>query len=82
MDNSQEELLETGLEFDGKNVPIAVVASVLGLDNQSVRQAMIKNYLPIGFAFKKEGSSQYTYYVSPKKLYEFTGYLHREGDNK
>lgn len=30
--------------------------------------------LPIGTAFIKEGSSQYDFYISPKLLYEYTGF--------
>ncbi len=51
-------------EFTGRNVPVSVVAKVMGKDKQFVRQGMIHGNLPIGSVFKKEGSNQYDYYVS------------------
>ena len=47
-------------------------------DQQFIRQAMIKGILPIGLAFRKEGSTQYDYYISPKLFYEHTGYVYNE----
>lgn len=64
-------------EFTGRNVPVSVVAKVMGKDKQFVRQGMIHGVLPIGSVFKKEGSNQYDYYVSPKLLWEFTGFIYR-----
>ena len=63
------------LRFTGKNIPITVVAKIIGKDQQFVRQAMIEGLLPIGVAFRKKGSSQYDFYVSPKLLYDFTGFF-------
>lgn len=62
-------------EFTGRNVPVSVVAKVMGKDKQFVRQGMIHGNLPIGSVFKKEGSNQYDYYISPKLLWEFTGFI-------
>ena len=39
---------------------------------------MIKGILPIGLAFRKEDSTQYDYYISPKLFYEYTGYVYNE----
>lgn len=64
-------------EFTGHNVPVSVVAKVMGKDKQFVRQGMIHGNLPIGSVFKKEGSNQYDYYISPKLLWEFTGFIYR-----
>ena len=50
----------------------------MGKDQQFVRQAMIEGLLPIGVAFRKKGSSQYDFYVSPKLLYDFTGFFFDE----
>lgn len=36
---------------------------------------MIEGLLPIGVAFRKKGSSQYDFYISPKLLYDFTGFF-------
>lgn len=38
----------------------------MGKDQQFIRQAMISGTLPIGVAYKKTGSSQYDFYISPK----------------
>lgn len=51
------------------------MAKIMGKDQQFVRQAMIEGLLPIGVAFRKKGSSQYDFYISPKLLYDFTGFF-------
>ena len=66
---------ESMLRFSGKNVPVTAVAKIMGKDQQFVRQAMIDGLLPIGVAFRKKGSSQYDFYISPKLLYDFTGFF-------
>ena len=62
--------------FDAKNITIKEAAKIFGKSEQFVRQGIIEGFLPIGIAFKRGNSSHYSYYISPKKLYEFTGYLH------
>ena len=62
------------IRFSGKNIPVTAVAKIMGKDQQFIRQAMIEGMLPIGTAFRKKGSTQYDFYVSPKLLYEFTGF--------
>ena len=69
---------DTVLRFSGKNIPVTAVAKIMGKDQQFVRQAMIEGLLPIGVAFCKKGSSQYDFYVSPKLLYDFTGFFFDE----
>lgn len=66
--------------FSGKNVPISVVASILHKDKQFIRISLQRGLLPIGFALRKPNSSQYTYYVSPKQLFEYSGYYYNEDD--
>ena len=66
---------ESMLRFSGKNIPVTAVAKIMGKDQQFVRQAMIEGLLPIGVAFRKKGSSQYDFYISPKLLYDFTGFF-------
>lgn len=66
---------EAILRFSGKNIPVTAVAKIMGKDQQFVRQAMIEGLLPIGVAFRKKGSSQYDFYISPKLLYDFTGFF-------
>lgn len=64
--------------FTGGNVPIAVVARIMKKDKQFIRIGLQEQWLPIGVAYKMEGSSEYSYYISPKKLYEYTGYAYLE----
>ena len=60
--------------FTGENVTVA--ASVMKKDQQFIRQGLILGFLKFGVAFKKEGSSQYDYYISPMKFWEETGYVY------
>lgn len=62
------------LEFNGYNISVAQAAKIMGKDQQYIRQGIIQGILPIGTAFKKQGSKQYDYYISPKLFYEFTGF--------
>lgn len=66
-------------------VPVRVVAKVYGRDPAWVRAGIIAGWLPIGEATRngrrvtdlKEMSSKYgriNYYISPKLLFEQTGY--------
>ncbi len=64
-------------EFTGKNIPVTEAAKIMGKDQQFIRQAMIQGILPIGTVFKKEGSNQYDYYISPKLFWEYTGYIYQ-----
>ena len=68
------------------SVPIAVVAKVYGRDASWVRAGIISGWLPIGKATRngklitdvKEMDSRkgrISYYISPKLLYEDTGYI-------
>ena len=66
---------EAIVRFSGKNIPVTAVAKIMGKDQQFVRQAMIEGLLPIGVAFRKKGSSQYDFYISPKLLYDSTGFF-------
>ena len=66
------------IQFSGNNVPISEVAKIMKKDKQFVRIGIQEKWLPIGVAYSKEGSSEYSYYVSPKKLYEYTGYIYKE----
>ena len=54
------------------NVPVKVAASVLGKSETYVRQALQDGRTDIGFCSGK--GKRKSYYISPKKLYELTGY--------
>lgn len=64
----------TNDNFTGGNVPISIVASVMKKDPQFVRLALQKEMFPFGIAMKRCVSNSYSYYVSPKLFYEYTGY--------
>ena len=67
------------------NVPVSIAAKVYGKDPCWVRAGLISGWLPIGNATRngklvtsiEEMDSKYgriNYYISPKKLFEQTGY--------
>ena len=58
------------------NVPVKVAAKVYGKDPDWVRCGIRNGWLPIGVAIKKK--NRYNYYISPKLLYEHTGYVYEE----
>lgn len=74
------------IEFGMGSVPVKLVAEIYGKDACWVRAGIITGYLPIGTATRKgkvitsldQMNSKYghiNYYISPKKLYEETGYI-------
>lgn len=79
------------IQFSPGSVPISVVAKVYGKDPNWVRKGIIEGWLPIGVAtrdgeeitdFKKQTAKhRINYYVSPKLLYEHTGYVWRNNQN-
>ncbi|MBQ9437606.1 MAG: hypothetical protein IJU50_04680 [Lachnospiraceae bacterium] len=62
--------------FTGENVPVTVAARVMKKDPQFIRQGIIQGMLSFGVAFKKEGSGQYDYYISPIKFWQETGFVY------
>lgn len=72
--------------FAPGSVPVAVAARIYGKDATWVRTGLITGYLQIGTATRNgnvittisQMNSKYgriNYYISPKKLYEETGYI-------
>lgn len=72
--------------FNNGSVPVAVAAKVYKKDPCWVRAGLIAGWLPIGFATRdgklikdiQQINSKFgriNYYISPKKLYEETGYM-------
>ena len=72
--------------FAPGSVPVAVAARIYGKDATWIRAGLITGYLQIGTATRNgnvittiyQMSSKYgriNYYISPKKLYEETGYI-------
>ena len=73
------------LIFAKGSVPVAVAARVYGKDASWVRAGIISGWLPIGRATRKgkvitsisdmdSHKGRINYYISPKRLYEETGY--------
>lgn len=46
-------------------------------DAAYIRQGLINKVLPFGCAVLKEGAKRYSYYISPKAFYEYTGYVYK-----
>ena len=68
---------ETHMEFCGGGVPVVVAARIFGKDPQWVRIQMQRNLIDIGVCTKSETGQRHNYYISPKKLYDLTGYRWR-----
>lgn len=73
------------------SVPVKVAAEIYGKDPAWVRAGLISGWLPIGVATRNgkqitdinELNSSYgriNYYISPKLLYEHTGYVYEKGE--
>lgn len=73
------------IEFGLGSVPISVVSKVYGKDACWVRAGIILGWLPIGIATKdgelctdiSDRNGRTNFYISPKLLYEHTGYIWR-----
>lgn len=64
--------------FTGRNVPIAELARATGKDPQYLRVGLQKGILNFGYAFKKDGSTEFNYYCPDKKVFEELGYFNDE----
>lgn len=73
-------------KFGVGSVPVNVAARVYGKDASWIRAGIIVGWLPIGYATRdgqlvtkiEEMDSKFgriNYYISPKKLFEQTGYV-------
>ena len=73
-------------ELASGSVPVSIAAKVYGKDPSWVRAGLIRGWLPIGNATRngklvteiEQIDSKYgriNYYISPKLLYEQTGYV-------
>ena len=69
--------------FKSGSVPVAIAAKVYGKDSSWVRAGIISGWLPIGKATRNgklvtdvnDKGGRINFYISPKRLYEETGYL-------
>lgn len=73
------------------SVPVAVAAKVYGKNPAWVRSGIILGWLPIGIATRNgkqitnlddvgTRKGRITFYISPKRLYEQTGFMWKEAD--
>lgn len=77
-------------DFSG-SVPVHIAAKVYGKDPTWIRAGIISGYLPIGIATRNgkqirsvseinSKKGKINYQISPKRLYEETGFLWRKED--
>lgn len=80
--------LQPPIVFPPGSVPTKVASRVYGKDGNWIHAGIIAGWLPIGTATRKgkeildvqemdSKKGKITYYISPKKLYEDTGYIWR-----
>lgn len=60
--------------FAEGGVPVAVAAKVYGKSQEWIRKGIADGWLPIGYINVSSGGKR-TVYISPKKLWEDTGYV-------
>ena len=68
------------ITFNTANVPVKVAAQALKMDCQTVRILLQQRIVPWGAAYKRPGSQQYSYLISPRKFFEETGFLYTGQD--
>lgn len=56
-----------------QQITVNEAAKIMGKDPQLIRLCLRDKVLPFGFAVKKEGSSRWNYYISPKLFNEYVG---------
>lgn len=80
-------------EFFPGGVPVSVAAKVYTHDPAWVRAGIIEGWLPIGVATRDgklitdssemdSKNGRINFYISPKKLWEDTGYVYKGGNSK
>lgn len=62
-------------KFTGRNVPLVEIAQATGKSAQFLRVGLQLGILKFGFAYKNDGSSEYSYYCPDKKVWEELGYF-------
>lgn len=62
------------------NISVKEASNITGMSEQFIRIGLQRGLIPIGTAVKM--SSRWTYYISPKKLEEFTGISLERSENK
>lgn len=62
-------------KFTGRNVPIEEIAKATGKSACFLREALKREIMHFGFAFRKEGSKHFTFYCPDKLVWEELGYF-------
>ncbi|WP_456081681.1 hypothetical protein [Mediterraneibacter sp.] len=86
-----DHLQEKNIEFQPGHVPVSIAAKAYGKNPAWVRAGIIAGWLNIGVAIRKgkqvtdvqemdSKKGRINYYISPKKLYEETGYLYEKNE--
>lgn len=71
-------------EFSNERLTVSDVSKMTGIPTPSVRAGIIYGWLPIGTAYRgnkvihdRKGSGRIEFVISPRKLWEETGYVWR-----
>lgn len=62
-------------EFSSEKIPVKVASKIYGKSEMWVRKGILEGWLPIGHATESE--RRINVYISPKKLWEDTGFIWR-----
>ncbi len=60
--------------FSTSNITLRQASRILHMSEKTLGEQIQKKEIPIGYAYRKEGSDTWGYYISPKLLYEVTGW--------
>ncbi len=60
--------------FSTENIPLRRAARVMHMSDKILGKLLQNKEIPIGYAYKIEDQSRWAYYISPKLLYEVTGW--------
>lgn len=77
MNQEAKKMIYAVPDFPAENIPVTLAASIMGKDQQFIREAMKRGILDLGLCYQREGSSQYDFYISPFKLWLLTGYVYK-----
>ena len=64
-------------EFGQGSPTIKETAAILGKDQTFVREGIEQGWLPIGICKPSKNGGRREFYISPRKLWEITGYIWR-----
>lgn len=68
-------------KFNGGKVPTNIASMVLQKNEQGIREALKSGTAPYGYAVQKEAGN-WEYHISPKKFYEYCGFIYYPDDWK